>query len=438
MSKCPILAVSAGLCLSLPAPAQEHAHSPLQGEVRGQQAEFVSMPDMSAMGHAMTGMYGAYPMSREASGTSWQPDAAPMAGIHGTSGPWSTMVHGFIDAIYDHQGGPRGERQTFSESMLMGMVQRPLAGGTLGLRGMFSLDPLMGKSGYPLLLQTGETADGQTPLIDRQHPHDLLMELAASYSQPLSGDSSVFGYVGLPGEPALGPPAFMHRFSGMDNPEAPLAHHWLDSTHITFGVATLGYVWRNVKLEGSVFNGREPDQNRWNIETRKLDSAAARLSWNPTPAWSLQVSHGRLDSPEALEPEIAVRRTTFSASYQHDFGANSWQTTLAWGRNSKEPGGSTDGWLVESELMLGEKHVLFGRAERVDKDELFRIGEPLYGQTFTVGKLSLGAIRDFARVGHARLGIGGLVSRYALPSALDGVYGPNPTSYMVFFRARLE
>jgi len=170
------------------------------------------------------------------------------------------------NAVYDHQGGPRGDTKTLSTSMLALMAQRPLSDGTLGLHAMVSLDPLMGKRGYPELLQTGETADGQNRLIDRQHPHDLFMELAASGSLPLSGDSSVFGYLGLPGEPALGPPAFMHRLSAVDNPEAPISHHWLDSTHITYGVVTVGYVFRNIKLEGSAFHGREPDQNRYDIE----------------------------------------------------------------------------------------------------------------------------------------------------------------------------
>jgi hypothetical protein len=386
----------------------------------------------------MQGMYGPYPMTREASGASWQPDATPMEGVHGMYGAWSAMWHGFANAIYDHQGGPRGGSKTFINSMLMLMAQRPAADGTLGLRGMVSLDPTMGKGGYPLLFQTGETADGREPLIDRQHPHDLFMELAASYSRLLSADSAVFGYVGLPGEPALGPPAFMHRFSGMDNPEAPLNHHWLDSTHITFGVVTLGYVRRNVKAEVSAFNGREPDQNRYNIETRKLDSASGRLSWNPTLAWALQASYGRLDSPELLEPEIAIRRTTASASYQTSVGGNNWQTTLAWGRNDKRPGKQTDGWLLESAIKIGEVHTIFARVERVENDELFRENEPLHGETFRVGKLSLGYINDFAHVGRVKIGAGGLVSKYDKPSALDPFYGDDPTSYMLFLRARLQ
>ena len=130
------------------------------------------------MHHTMSGMYGAYPMTREASGTSWQPDSSPHEGIHDMAGEWMTMIHGYANLIYDDQGGPRGDSKTFSSSMLMLMGQRRLGEGTLGLRGMLSADPLMGKDGYPLLLQTGETADGRTPLIDRQHPHDLFMELA--------------------------------------------------------------------------------------------------------------------------------------------------------------------------------------------------------------------------------------------------------------------
>src|SRR5262249_48321365 len=155
--------------------------------------------------------------------------------------------------------------------------------------------------GYPLLLASGETADGVTPLIDRQHPHDLFMELSAAYSHRLTDRTALFVYAGLPGEPAFGPPAFMHRLSIMDSPEAPISHHWLDSTHITFGVVTAGIVLDRVKLEVSRFHGREPDQHRYDIETGALDSTALRVSWNPTAHWSLQASWADVTSPEQLE-----------------------------------------------------------------------------------------------------------------------------------------
>jgi uncharacterized cupredoxin-like copper-binding protein len=386
----------------------------------------------------MGGMYGAYPMSRESSGTSWQPDASPDQGIHAMYGDWSTMTHGVANLIYDRQGGPRGDRKTFSTSMLMMMGQRPLGGGTLGLRGMVSADPLFGKGGYPLLLQTGETGDGRTPLIDRQHPHDLFMELAATYSYKISDNSSVFGYVGLPGEPALGPPAFMHRFSGEDNPEAPISHHWLDSTHIAYGVVTLGYVFGNMKIEGSVFRGREPDQSRYNIETGKLDSTSLRISYNPAKSWALQVSRAHIKSPEQLHPDDDVDRTTASVIYNRPFGANNWQTTLAWGRNAASHGAATNAYLLESAIRTSKTHTFFGRAERADKNELFLPGTAFAQETFRVGKLSLGYLYDFPSDSHFKFGIGGLVSRFSLPGELQSTYGSSPTSYMLFGRVKIK
>lgn len=401
-----------------------------------------ALPDtgVAPMAMAMTGAFGPYPMTREASGTSWQPDSTPMDGIHAMYGPWMTMFHGYVDTVYDHQSGPRGDRQAFSESMLMAMASRPLGGGTLGLRAMVSLDPAIGKRGYPLLFETGETADGQTALVDRQHPHDLLMELSASYSHKLGERSSVFVYAGLPGEPALGPPAFMHRASGMDNPEAPLTHHWLDSTHITFGVVTAGAVWRDVKLEASAFNGREPDQFRWNVETRKLDSASARVSWNPTPDLSLQLSHGRLASPESLEPDVAVHRTTASAMYQQTIAGHATQTTLAWGRNRHDPGNTTNGYLLESSTHLRADTTLFGRFEAVQNGELFGHGTTeaaLHDRVFNIKKLSIGIVHDVAQVGRVKFGVGALASKFAKPALLDTVYGDSPSAWMVFFRAKL-
>jgi hypothetical protein len=379
---CCLLAVLSML-LSAAAYAQHQGHEQDQTQApSAAPATAAPSAGQTEMDHAMatTGLYGDYPMAREASGTSWQPDGAGMQGIHGAQGDWSTMMHGYIDAVYDHQGGPRGADESFSESLLMLMAQRPVGDGTFGLRGMFSLDPAMGKAGYPLLLQTGESADGRTPLIDRQHPHNLFMELAATYSHDLGADRSVFVYAGLPGEPALGPPAFMHRFSGMDNPEAPITHHWLDSTHVTNGVATLGAVWDRVKLEASAFNGREPDQNRLGIETRGFDSASARFSYNPSRNWALQVSYGRLASPEQLAPNVAVRRTTASAIYDTRIAGKQWQTTFAWGRNRDDPGTTTDGYLLESAIRASEQHTFFGRAENVGKDDLFAAPNPLAGR----------------------------------------------------------
>jgi hypothetical protein len=327
----------------------------------------------------------------------------------------------------------------------MGIARRDFSNGNaLQFKAMLSPDPLMGRRGYPLLLASGETANGRDRLIDRQHPHDFFMELSASVSQNIGPKSSVFVYAGLPGEPALGPATYMHRFSGMDNPEAPLGHHWLDSTHVTFGVATLGWIHDNVKLEGSVFTGREPDQNRTNFETPRMDSWSLRASWQPAPDWSFQVSRGHLHSPEQLEPEVDADRTTASAMYNRPLATGNWQTTFAWGRNERSPGTTTDSFLLESAATC-DRHTLFGRVERQENDELFGhggaeetgAGDPRGGQAFKVGKLSLGYIYDFLHHDNWRTGVGILGSVAFVPDEIKDVYGDNPVSGMAFLRVRM-
>jgi len=377
-------------------------------------------------------------MTREASGTSWQPDRAAHAGIHAAAGAWTLMLHGMGHLAYAHTGGPRGAEKTFSDNMLMGMARRPLGPATLGLRAMVSAEPAtIGKEGYPLLLQTGETADGRTPLVDRQHPHDLFMELAASLSVTC-GRGSVFLYAGLPGEPALGPPAFMHRFSGADIPQAPISHHWLDATHITYGVLTAGATAGRVKLEASAFRGREPDEKRWDIESPKLDSHAFRLSMNPTDSWSLQASHGRIESPEQLEPGVDQERTTASAMLDGAWALGRWEATLAWGRNRIRPGRTLDAFLVEAAARLRETHTLVARAERVVKDELFREPDPREGRAFAVAQLSAGYGYDVWRASHVAAGAGVMGSLALVPRSLQDAYGKSPASVTLFVHAGLR
>ena len=396
-----------------------------------------SMDGMDMSGGMMAGAMGHYSMMRDASGTSWQPESTPMEGISGTLDGWSTMLHGYVTGVYDHQGGPRGGEKIFSESMAMGMAQKPLGPGTLTLRAMLSLDPFMGKSGYPLLLQTGETANGVTPLMDRQHPHDLVMELAGLYSVPVGAQTSLFAYVGYPGEPALGPPTFMHRFSGMDDPAAPISHHWLDSTHITFGVVTAGVVHGPFKIEGSVFNGREPDQKRWDFDPPRLDSYAGRLSFNPTANWAFQVSYGFIKGPEQLAPDVDQHRLTASATYDRPLRGGNWQTTLAWGRNLDEPGKRLDGFLLESAVSW-QRHTLFARAENAAKDELFAAPSPLAGGIFHVESFSLGYVYDIPVADHLSLGLGAMGTVDIVPSPIRPAYGSNPFSDMVFTRFKIQ
>jgi hypothetical protein len=389
------------------------------------------------MSHAMTAALGAYPMTREASGTAWQPDASIHGGIETMRGGWMLMGHALLNTVYDRQGGPRGNAKAFVSGMLMGVAQRPFANGSvLQLKAMVSPDPLMGKSGYPLLLASGETADGTNPLVDRQHPHDLFMELSASYSLRLGDRASAFLYGGLPGEPAFGPPAFMHRMSILDSPEAPISHHWLDSTHIIFGIVTAGLVYDNFKLEASRFHGREPDQHRFNIESGPLDSTALRVSWNPTAELTLQASWAYLKSPEQLESATNQTRWSASAIYTRRLGATGWwSTTAAWGRRSSD-GDNLDAWVLESALGLGD-WTLFGRGERTKNNELLFVGGR-HGPAYNVGKASLGAIRDFRLARHVKFGLGGLFAVNFVPAPLKPFYGGDPTGAMAFVRVKID
>jgi hypothetical protein len=401
------------------------------------------MPDMPGMagmegmhGHAsMHALLGPYGATREASGTSWQPESTPHDGLHwATAGPWQVMTHGYAMLIGSDQAGQPRNTKVFSENMLMTMATRPLGDGRLGLRVMVSAEPwTIGTSGYPLVLQTGETADGVNLLRDRQHPHDLFMELAATYSLPIGTDRSVFLYLAEPGEPALGPATFMHRFSAVDNPEAPLSHHWLDSTHISYGVVTLGWVGQDWKLEGSAFNGHEPDQNRTNIEEPRLNSYSFRASYQPDPNWSMQVSGGHLSSPEQLEPGVNITRLTASVMYNEPLAAGNWQSTLAVGRNDHTPGKDTTAVLLESGLGFAGRHTVFGRLERVENDELLGNGD-----VATVGKLSLGYIYDVC-ITTLRTGIGAVGSVGRVGSDLESRYGGRTLySWMAFLRVKLS
>jgi hypothetical protein len=292
----------------------------------------------------------------------------------------------------------------------------------------------MGKRGYPLLFAAGETADGASLLIDRQHPHDLFMELSASFAHRLNGTDSVFIYGGLPAEPAFGPPAFMHRPAAMDNPEAPISHHWLDSTHITFGAVTAGWVRDRLKLEVSRFRGREPDENRTDIETGALDSSAVRVSWNPNPNWALQGSFADVTSPEGLEPDVDETRWSFSALHSQTYrGLGEVSTTLAFARKTHEGEEALDAWLAEAALRPSSNWTIFSRAERIETAEL-ETSHHGHDHVSTVSKVSAGLVRDFDLSRQARLGVGALVTLSDPGERLAPSYGDQRVSGSVFVR----
>jgi hypothetical protein len=384
-------------------------------------------------------------MGAMGSGTSWQPSSGPMNMHHKVAGDWLLMFHYNLVGAVNRQGGPRGVTQVESVNWFMPMAYHKLGRGTLQLRGMFSLEPFtFPPGGSPLLFQTGETYKGR-PLIDRQHPHDLFMELSAQYTHPLGERATWFTYFGYPGEPALGPVAFMHRASASENPSATLSHHLQDSTHISFGVLTTGFTYRGLKLEGSVFDGREPDENRYDFDAHKWNSRSARLSLMPNKNWAFQLSHGFLRSPEAQEPDADVRRTTASVQYNRPFDRGHWASTFIWGRNHIGENGETrnlNGYTFESTVNFLDRNYVYTRLELVDKDELLREEErALLGITedhpsFRIGAYTAGFARDVWNTDKVSFALGSDVTFYSKPAALDAIYGQRPVSWKLFFRIR--
>ena len=371
---------------------------------------------------------------REASGTAWQPDESPMFGLHRPTGQWTVMLDGsaFVQFLYEpgdfHRTGGVSNGQFSSANWLMGMARRPVGKGRIGLRGMVSLEPWTVRDcGFIDILASGEMCGGDT-IHDRQHPHDLFMELAADYDRPIGRSLRWQLYAGLAGEPALGPPAFPHRVSAMLNPVAPIAHHWLDSSHISFGLITTGVSQQRWKAEMSVFNGREPDELRADLDLGPLDSISARLTLMPTPRLAVQISGAHLNEAEAEfppQPRGDITRVTASATYHRMTGEKIWATTLAWGMNAGPkviPGDvvdlTTHAGLLESSLSLGDRHTWFGRAELVGKP-----GEDLHlhatpATIYTIGKIQAGYVRSFQPWHGLVLGAGGTASVSLVPPAL--------------------
>src|SRR6476646_1379850 len=418
-----------------PTPKSEAVNSPAHEPMHHHEGHGQMMHEMKMQSSVNL----ADPMSREGSGTSWLPDSSPMYGRMFMLGQDMLMLHGAIFPRYTNVSTRRGDDRIDAPNWIMGMFSHPLGDNAqLGVRLMMSLDPLTeGGRGYPLLFQSGETWHDQ-PLHDRQHPHDLFSELSLSYSQKFTSDFSGYIYFGYPGEPALGPPTFMHRISAMDDPDAPLGHHWQDSSHVTFGVATAGLVWRTVKVEGSVFTGREPDENRYDFERPRFDSASARISWNPTPDWALQVSHGYLHSPEALEPDVNVHRTTASVIYNRPLGPDAnWSNSFVWGQNNTTGEGKSQSFLVESNLQW-KRETFFGRFEYVGKSghELALTNGDL-DRIFGVSGYAVGYVHDFSHGKGVDVGVGGQFTIYTRPGHLDRYYGDDPGyGFQVFLRIR--
>ena len=410
-------AASVGAQSGQPAPVPDQ-HEQVEADLQVGLSEAPQAGDEHA-GHDMGSMM------REGSGTSWLPDSSPMYAVHRQKGAWTLMAHENAFLQFLHESGRRGDDQAGSINWIMGMAQRSVGTGHLGLRGMFSFEPWTIRGcGYPDLLASGEQCHGEK-IHDRQHPHDFSMEISAEYDAPVAGDVRWQVFAAPAGEPALGPVAYPHRVSATPNPLAPMTHHWLDSTHISFGVVTGGLYGKRWKAETSAFNGREPDERRTDFDFGALDSVSGRLWFLPTANLAFQVSAGRLPEAEAAEgagPRVDVTRATASATYHTMFRENSiWATTLAWGRNA-ETDHATNALLLETNLTFDEQDTWFGRFEVAGKTA-HDLDVATVSQAFTVARLQGGYTRYLDAARGFTPGLGMTLSAGIVPKELEAAYG---------------
>jgi hypothetical protein len=377
------------------------------------------------------------------SGTDAEPNSTPIPMLMTRQHGWMLMFHGegFLSDI--QQSGPRGADKLFSTNWVMPMAQRRFGPGTLTLRTMLSLEPAtVTDRRYPELFQQGETAYG-LPLVDGQHPHNFFMEVAALYDYQPTERSLLSIYVAPVGDPALGPPAYPHRASAAEDPLAPLGHHLQDSTHISDDVVTAGLTYRNVRLEASGFDGREPGEDRWQIDQGKIDSWSTRVTVNPGQDWSFQYSVGQLHAPEALFPTENIRRMTASAMYNRPLSTGNWDSLLLWGRNESLADGNVgNSYLLESTLQFLHKNYTWTRIENVDRTNELLVGEQPLPPGFVeryfarVQAYTAGYDRELGHIPHLSTAIGGQVTLYGVPEVLSPLYGAHPVSVTVSLRLR--
>jgi hypothetical protein len=360
--------------------------------------------------------------------------AAPTAPA---TSPWTWRAAANTFVGYNYQYRKFRDFYTFeSQNWLMASGERPLGIGRLGIGSMVSFETFTLRDiGSPQVFQTGETFLG-VPLIDYQHPHDLIMQLGAVYSGTAGRVALIVG-ADVVGSPTLGPPPFMHRPSAAENPQAPLGHHYLDSTHITPGVLKGGIGLGRWRFEGSWFQGLEPDEDRRDLDLAHLDSGAVRILWINGP-WSAQVSGALLNEPERVTPYDA-KRVTASLAYARGNDRRSLAWMAAFGQN-REIHGNLEAYLFEATLRTSENHAFYTRLESVAKD-ILDVGFHPAGfhrhRQSQVGAFTVGYVRDLARTRFDRLGLGVDVTAYAVPANLEDAYG-SPVSVHVFFRYRVQ
>jgi hypothetical protein len=395
-------------------------------------------------------------LSRMGSGTSWLPDSSPTRMIDGNVGAWLLMFHGQAFGQYDNQSTIHGGTQWGMIDWEMLTALRDVGGGLVRLNLMTSLErATLGASGYPELLQTGGI-DHHQRIPNRQHPHNPIGELSVGYDHPITSNLATSIYLAPVGEPALGPVAYMHRPSGDVDPFAPIGHHWQDGSHESAGVISAALYSRAMKLEGSVFNGRDADSYFFNPRYvgARLDSYSGRLSVAATGRLTLAAWAGYLADHDPLEPGVSMQRYGASAiATTRGIAGGSMSTTFVWGVNNHHHNPaehqhdsttveplhhmSTSG-LVETTLGLGTRASAYVRLEQVEKSG-YDLGFLTLDLTtmYTVREAAIGGAYDLLQIKSGVLGVGARASVDLLPNTLRLTYQTtHPTGFAVYLRLR--
>ncbi len=371
------------------------------------------------------------PLSMEGSGTSWQPESSSMPFYIINSGGWSYYVRGSVFPRYTNQARRRGRSKFDAPNWFLGQAQTNVGlKSEISFRGILSFERITeGRNGYPLLLQTGSTIH-YVPAADRQHPNDFISELSSTFSTSMSDKSTAFFYIGYPGEPAVGPPAFYLRQSSRYIPDAPIGLQWQDASRVSFGVITLGMTFNKFKIEGSVFNGNRPDENRYGFDKLKLNSYGGRFSYNPISNLALQLSAGKIK--DEFSPGLNLTRTTASVLYTARLNSSaSWASSFIWGENNINITGRQESFLSESNLNFRD-FAVYARLEFVQKT----MGElgitENFNQKLWLGEFTAGLDKEFSISNSINFAIGFQGTLYGIPHELSAYYGNHPASYEVY------
>jgi hypothetical protein len=336
------------------------------------------------------------PRGRFGTGTSWLPDESPLLAAVPHFGKWGLMLNGNIYTGYDYYSSDRGGKRFFGRNTLVGAFFRTFEHSEWLFRAALSLEPLtIGKRGYPQVLQSGQTAEGDR-VHDRMYALDFFRELAATYSWEVSKEWGAMFYTALAGEPAIGPVTFTQRVSASPDPLAPLGFVAQESSHASFGVLTVGAFTRDLKLEASWFNGALPGNHRYTLAIRRPDSYAARVSWNPFTWLSTQVSYAYLGNPSRRDPGRSDHRLTASATYTRWHANDSGvAATLSFAEHLNNRNDVNTSLMAEGYWNIDGHNALFGRWDLLQKSGPELVLPDRTTELFAIGALGAGYIYYF-------------------------------------------